>query len=51
MTHSQLTVSTQPEVAVPEIVSMLKVWAVSHESISVEWEPPIITNGIITQYR
>lgn len=46
-----LEVRTQPEENIAGPPQNVKAYPVSHTEINVEWEPPIVTNGIISKYR
>lgn len=50
-TSESLEVRTQPEENIAGPPQSVKAYPVSHTEINVEWQPPIITNGIISKYR
>ena len=51
LSRSELTETTEAEVAVPQAVRDLRAWPTSHEAIKVTWNPPNVTNGVIKSYR
>ncbi|XP_037927061.1 neogenin isoform X2 [Hermetia illucens] len=46
-----LEVSTQPEENIAGPPTNVEGLALSHNSILVKWDPPLVTNGVITKYR
>lgn len=46
-----LEVRTQPEENIAGPPQNVRAYPISHTEINVEWEPPIVTNGIISKYR
>uniref|UniRef100_A0A336LNC3 CSON008464 protein n=1 Tax=Culicoides sonorensis TaxID=179676 RepID=A0A336LNC3_CULSO len=46
-----LEVRTQPEENIAGPPQNVRAYPVSHTEINLEWQPPIITNGIISKYR
>lgn len=48
---SSIEVRTQPEENIAGPPQNVRAYASSHTEIEVEWEPPLVANGVISKYR